>query len=95
MRCRVGCHIRVRGPKGLTLSLGAWLKWGSAVRILLLLVVVVDETTRWRRPPAQHDATQRTLLRALRPHGICIGSHTGRRESLGFLRKSVGFLRES
>ena len=50
-----GRDIRVRGPNGLTLSLGAWLKWGSAVRILLLLLVVVVVVI----PPSTHPATHR------------------------------------
>ena len=37
----LGDNIRVRGARGLTASLGAWLKWGSTVGILLLVVVVV------------------------------------------------------
>ena len=36
-----GNAIRVRGPSGLTLSLGAWLVWASATRVLVAHVVLV------------------------------------------------------
>ena len=56
-------EIKVRGPNGLTLALGAWLVWASATRILV--VVVLGETAAPGPAPLQQPGPPEGLLGCL------------------------------